>query len=259
MADDKTELLKHFKFMGIALYVAYQALMANETPVACILVKEDQVVSVGSNLTNDSLNGTRHAEFIAIDTVLNGLKDRKPETIREEFQKLTLYVTVEPCIMCASALKQLGIGKVIFGCGNDRFGGNGTVLNVHKDGIGESYKSYGGILRCESIQLLRNFYVQENDSAPIPQVKKNKDLLKPYPPMEWELYDQIELWDGKNGEIAPGGSYKLIDLVKPEDLKVAGDVDMDFYQYFYDIKDGEVDFDKEVKVVDGKRRRIADE
>ena len=77
-----------------------------------------------------------------------------------------LYVTVEPCIMCASALRQFGIRSVYFGCLNDRFGGTGGVMTVHMDeGVDPPYPVYGGLFREEAIMLLRRFYVQENDKG----------------------------------------------------------------------------------------------
>jgi tRNA-specific adenosine deaminase 2 len=89
-----------------------------------------------------------------------------------------LYVTVEPCIMCASALRQFGIRAVYFGCSNDKFGGTGGVLNIHDDeGVDPKYPVYGGIFREEAILLLRRFYVQENDKAPEPN-KKGTRILK---------------------------------------------------------------------------------
>lgn len=108
--------------------------------------------------------------------------------------------------MCALALKQLGIGKVVYGCGNDRFGGNGTVILVHNDdreNTNDNYASYGGILRTEAIQLLRNFYIQENDSAPVPKVKKNKDLEnKLYPPMlSFDRYLKYEEFEDFYGPV----------------------------------------------------------
>lgn len=73
-----------------------------------------------------SSQGTRHAEFQAIDQVL----DAHPSSV---FRDTSLYVTVEPCIMCASALRQLGIQCVYFGCANERFGGTGGVLSIHSE------------------------------------------------------------------------------------------------------------------------------
>ncbi len=72
------------------------------------------------------LKGTRHAEFIAINSVLG---EYQSSILRET----DLYVTVEPCIMCASALRQYQIRAVYFGCSNDRFGGTGGVLSIHSE------------------------------------------------------------------------------------------------------------------------------
>lgn len=188
-----TDLTAHFRLVALSLYVAYRALVTNETPVACVFYSEttQTVLSYGCNDTNRSLNGTRHAEFLGVDKILEKFIPRAKwgdnDFVRMFFHDVTLYVSVEPCVMCALALKQLGIGKVVYGCGNDRFGGNGTVILVHNDdreNTADNYASYGGILRTEAIQLLRNFYIQENDLAPVPKVKKNKELdNKQYPPM----------------------------------------------------------------------------
>ena len=70
--------------------------------------------------------GTRHAEFLAISSIL---KSHHPSILQET----DLYVTVEPCIMCASALRQYKIRAVYFGCANDRFGGAGGVLSIHSE------------------------------------------------------------------------------------------------------------------------------
>jgi hypothetical protein len=93
------------------------------------------------------------------------------------FRETDLYVTVEPCVMCASALRQLRIRRVFFGCLNDRFGGCGGVLKIHEDQCVEpGYKVYGGINHDEAIMLLRRFYIQENERAPQPLGKKQRTL-----------------------------------------------------------------------------------
>ncbi|KAJ4523097.1 tRNA(adenine34) deaminase [Exophiala dermatitidis] len=156
----------HQGFMRRAINVAEEALAGGETPVACVLVHNGEVVARGMNDTNRSLNGTRHAEFLAISEFLSKFP-------AEKLKETDLYVTVEPCIMCASALRQC----VYFGCGNDRFGGNGSVLAVNSDkGLEEGYPSYGGIFRKEAIMLLRRFYIQENENAPNPRAKGNREL-----------------------------------------------------------------------------------
>jgi tRNA-specific adenosine deaminase 2 len=80
--------------------------------------------------------------------------------------------------MCASLLRQYHIRAVYFGCHNERFGGTGGVLSIHNDkSIDPPYPVYGGIFREEAIMLLRRFYVQENEKAPVPK-QKGERLLK---------------------------------------------------------------------------------
>jgi tRNA(Arg) A34 adenosine deaminase TadA len=74
----------------------------------------------------DDSQGTRHAEFLAIAELLQTYP-------RSTLQSTDLYVTVEPCVMCASALKQYRIRSVYYGCANDRFGGTGGVLSLHSE------------------------------------------------------------------------------------------------------------------------------
>ena len=81
--------------------------------------------------------------------------------------------------MCAAALRQVGIGKIVYGCGNERFGGNGSVLGLHDDDAivsSPGYESVGGYLRDEAIMMLRRFYVTENTNAPKPQNKSRRVL-----------------------------------------------------------------------------------
>ena len=93
-----------------------------------------------------------------------------------------LYVTVEPCIMCAAALRQVQIRHVYFGCSNEKFGGCGTVFNIHNDKSRyPEYNVTGGILKNEAIMMLRKFYINENSNAPEPRKKTNR-VLKPVSP-----------------------------------------------------------------------------
>lgn len=170
MEDDIEDIEKHQRFMRKALVIAEQALSSDETPVGCVFVHDNHVIGQGMNATNKSLNGTRHAEFEAISRILM----HYPPKI---FQETDLYVTVEPCIMCASALRQYKIRSVYYGCANDRFGGTGGVLSIHSDvNIDPPYPVHGGIFREEAIMLLRRFYVQENEKAPVPKTKGNRKL-----------------------------------------------------------------------------------
>ncbi|KAF2767599.1 cytidine deaminase-like protein [Teratosphaeria nubilosa] len=160
----------HEGFMRKAIEMAELALKSDETPVGCVFVKDGEVIGRGINGTNASLNGTRHAEFVALAEIMA----KHPQSV---LKQTDLYVTVEPCIMCASALRQYGIRTVYFGCLNDRFGGCGGVMTVHADqGVDPPFPVYGGLFREEAIMLLRKFYVQENNKAPDPKPKKNREL-----------------------------------------------------------------------------------
>ncbi|KAF2147707.1 cytidine deaminase-like protein, partial [Myriangium duriaei CBS 260.36] len=160
----------HENWMRGAIEMAELALRSDETPVGCVFVHDGKIIARGMNGTNATLNGTRHAEFVALSQIIA----RYPLSI---LQQTDLYVTVEPCIMCASALRQFRIRAVYFGCLNERFGGCGGVMRLNSDaGIDPPYPVYGGIFREEAIMLLRRFYVQENEKAPEPKPKKNREL-----------------------------------------------------------------------------------
>lgn len=139
------------------------------------------------------------------------LAEHDPSILKET----DLYVTVEPCIMCASALRQYGIRAVYYGCNNEKFGGTGGVLTIHSEysdthmrstllittsspSVNPPYDATGGIFREEAIMLLRRFYVQENEKgiqllrsrreanrplAPEPKPKKNRVLKEDIQPL----------------------------------------------------------------------------
>ncbi|ORZ33835.1 cytidine deaminase-like protein [Catenaria anguillulae PL171] len=158
--------------MLAALGFAQEALDVGEVPVGCVFVHNGHILAGGRNYTNETSNASRHAELVAIDLILKS----HPPSI---FASTDLYVTVEPCVMCASALRQLGLRRVYFGCGNDRFGGCGSVLNVHAmpTGLGmRELECFSGYLRDEAIVMLRQFYLRENETAPKPRKKANRTL-----------------------------------------------------------------------------------
>ncbi|KAK7235060.1 deaminase [Aureococcus anophagefferens] len=101
-----------------------------EVPVGCVFVNDNNVeIASGANETNEAMCATRHAELVAIDGALDRAAKRNQPI---DWTRCALYVTCEPCIMCASALSQLGIAKCYFGCRNDKFGGCGSILSLHE-------------------------------------------------------------------------------------------------------------------------------
>ena len=159
-------------FMMEAILQAEIALKNDEIPVGCVFVIDDTVIAKGHNLTNKTKNGTMHAEIVAINHMIyeQGLSE---ETIKQ----CRLYVTCEPCIMCAAALSLIGIHKVYFGCRNERFGGNGSILSLHENEILPKYHSYqivSGLMEDCAVRLFQKFYVGENKRAPIAKRKRKQ-------------------------------------------------------------------------------------
>lgn len=157
--------------MKDALADAHRAYNAGEVPVGCVFVYANQVIATGSNAVNETRNATRHAEMICIDRVLDYCQQNGLDW-RQVFKEITVIVTVEPCIMCAAALIQLEVGDIVYGCRNDRFGGE-TVVNVFELQQAK-VRVRGGICAGESMDLLKTFYKGENPSAPVPKVRKDK-------------------------------------------------------------------------------------
>jgi tRNA-specific adenosine deaminase 2 len=173
---DESKAQSKLPFMNAALEQAELALTTGEIPVGCVFVdtRVNKVIAVGHNKTNESRNGTKHAEMNAIDDLVFA-----GHFSPADFASCELYVTCEPCIMCAAALAKLNIRKVYFGCSNDRFGGNGSILSVHTDA-----KSYGlqpypvekGIMENESIDVFQRFYMSENRRAPESKRKRKRQV-----------------------------------------------------------------------------------
>ncbi|XP_049285296.1 tRNA-specific adenosine deaminase 2 [Anopheles funestus] len=169
-------------FMEDALQQARIANDLKEVPVGCVFVhstldegagnKKDEIIARGCNLVNETKNATRHVEFICIDQALDYARRKRitpPEAI---FSSVTVVVTVEPCIMCAAALIELGVKEIIYGCRNDRFGGC-TVLDVAHL-LRSTIPIRGGVRGVEAMELLKEFYKGENPSAPVPKPRAKK-------------------------------------------------------------------------------------
>lgn len=163
---------------------AKEALDSGEVPVGCVMVyrdlsKEEKCVEVtGRNRVNETKNATRHAEMECIDQLVEYFKENDIDVHDStSWSKVTVYVTVEPCIMCARSLRLLGIKDVYFGCSNVRFGGCGSVFTVHSDPTikGEILNVFPSSLNCDrAIGLLKDFYDGQNPNAPPDKVKKKK-------------------------------------------------------------------------------------
>ncbi|GIQ89561.1 hypothetical protein KIPB_012060, partial [Kipferlia bialata] len=104
---------------------AVVAFLRREVPVGSVVVRDGVIVGRGHNLTNESGDATQHAELMGFMGSLGG--EDPVESVGA-----TVYVTLEPCLMCASSLLQLGVARIIFAAPNDKFGGCGGVINVQE-------------------------------------------------------------------------------------------------------------------------------
>ena len=139
--------------MKCAVEQAQIALSIGEVPVGCVFVKDGKIIASAHNQTNITGNASRHCEMVCIS-----------ELKMDDMSSIDLYVTVEPCVMCASALSLVGIKHVYFGCFNDRFGGCSSVYSIHED-LDNKYECSPGILKDEAIQLLKDFYARGNPNG----------------------------------------------------------------------------------------------
>ncbi|KAL7643955.1 UNVERIFIED_CONTAM: hypothetical protein RMT77_005967 [Armadillidium vulgare] len=157
-------------WMKAAFDKAQEALSKGEVPVGCVIVYKDEIIASGRNTVNETKNATRHAEINALDALFEYC-NIKHVAYEDLLKDCSLYVTVEPCIMCIEALGNLKLGKLIFGCSNDRFGGCGSVVNRHLEY--RSMEIVKDIQKEKAIELLKQFYKGENPNAPTCKRKTN--------------------------------------------------------------------------------------
>lgn len=158
--------------MRKALHFAEEALKGGEVPVGCIFIYSNEIIAKGSNTVNETCNATRHAEINCIDDIISLYKDNWSNVLRNTH----VVVTVEPCIMCASALHSLEVASITYGCANDRFGGCYSVLNTSKLYPNPSPVT-GNIFAEEAMNLLKEFYKGTNPKAPEHKVIKKSDNI----------------------------------------------------------------------------------
>ena len=107
----------------------------------------NELLAKSHNLTTRTKNATTHCEVNCIREISAKNNGQMPENC-------CVYVTVEPCIMCAYALNLAGVKRVVFGCRNDKFGGNGSILSLNYFGGAPKYEVVSGVMSNEAVQLL---------------------------------------------------------------------------------------------------------
>lgn len=150
--EEAVLLGQHEKYMAIALEEAEKAYELDETPIGAVIVHNGEVIAKACNRRNTDKNSLAHAEIMAIHQACKHIGDWRLE-------ECTLYVTLEPCPMCAGAIVQARIPKVIYGASSPKAGFGGSVLNIlEMDALNHRCEVIRGIGEEESAALLKDYF-----------------------------------------------------------------------------------------------------
>ena len=149
------------KFMEIALEEAQKALSIGEVPVGAVLVQDGNIITRGHNQREWRQDPTAHAELIVIQEAADKLRSwRLVDT--------TLYVTLEPCLMCAGAMLQARIPRLVLGTRDPKAGACGSLYTVHKDSrLNHQIDIVHGIKEKACRNILKDFFQQLREKHPL--------------------------------------------------------------------------------------------
>ncbi len=139
-------------WMRKALELAKDAALADEVPVGVVIVCDDELVSVAYNLRESAASATAHAEILAVDLACKKLG-------RWRLNDCTMYVTLEPCVMCAGALVQSRVARVVYGASDPKGGAVESLYQVLSDSrLNHQPLVVGGVLADECGKILSDFF-----------------------------------------------------------------------------------------------------
>ncbi len=138
--------------MRLALEQASVAQAKGEVPVGAVLVRGDEIVATGANCPIASHDPTAHAEIEALRAGGKALQSYR-------LADTTLYVTLEPCVMCASAIVHARVKRLVFGAWDPRAGAAGSIVDVFAlQGLNHRVDVFGGVLMEECSERLKQFF-----------------------------------------------------------------------------------------------------
>ncbi len=144
--------MEHERYMRQALALAREALESGDVPVGCVIAdREGNIVGRGRNRREERGDATAHAEVEAIRDACNHLGSWR-------LHGCTLYVTLEPCPMCAGAIINSRLSTVRYGARDDKAGACTSVLNLFEERFNHRPRLYGGLLEAECAALLQDFF-----------------------------------------------------------------------------------------------------
>lgn len=146
-------------FMRLALDAAAQAKAAGEVPVGAVIVKDGEVIATGFNQPIGSHDPTHHAEIAALRAAADALGNYR-------LPGCTLYVTLEPCAMCAGAMMHARLARVVFGAADPKTGACGSVVNLFaEERLNHHAALAGGVLADECGTMLSSFFAERRRLA----------------------------------------------------------------------------------------------
>ena len=158
MSDTKCTVEKsHEYWMARAIMEAEKARAKDEVPIGCVIVREGKILARGHNMRENSQDPSSHAELLAIRKAARKLGSwRLLET--------TLYVTLEPCLMCMGAIILARVPRVVFGCYDPKGGAAGSLYDVSNDArLNHSVQLVPQVLEEQCSELLRSFFAELRD------------------------------------------------------------------------------------------------
>ena len=157
------------KYMKQAIRQAKKAYALGEVPIGCVIVCGDKIIARGYNRRNTDKNTLSHAEITAIRRASKKLGDWRLEGC-------TMYVTLEPCQMCAGALVQARIDRVVIGTMNPKAGCAGSVLNLlEMEGFNHKVQVTRGILEEECSKMLSDFFKELREEKARKKLKEKEE------------------------------------------------------------------------------------
>jgi tRNA(adenine34) deaminase len=146
------------RYMELALEEARQAAPKGEVPVGCIVANQGRVIGRGHNLRESLQDPTAHAEIIALRQAASALGSWR-------LDGATVYCTVEPCCMCAGAIVNARVSRIVFGVADPKSGACGTIFDIPREArLNHRCEVQGGVLEQEAVALLRDFFRSRRDA-----------------------------------------------------------------------------------------------
>lgn len=145
------------KYIRLAILEAKKALIKDEVPIGCVIVKDDKVIARGYNLRETKQNVIKHAEIVALEKACKKLNSWR-------LVDCEMYITLEPCPMCAGAIYQARIKKVVFGADDFKGGALGGNFDMYKEKLNHYPEVVKNVLKDECSSLISSYFKSKRNN-----------------------------------------------------------------------------------------------